>query len=369
MLPAVPPDIATQILPSQDLTILELLKFPLPIIRQESPHHPIHPQEFFSTQNPTTTDADTIRAAPVPPLPLLKQLESKAIDLQQVNSILCPHVPGLLGTWLPTWVLSFWIEAARIWPVKQEWISAEESLHAWKRSKKRTDQTMSLVNCVFDTFAHLSWTDNVKGFPAMPPMDILTTYTTKNWLKDEHENQMLHLLECQLTRTRNDEGVHIGNTFFVTKLLEIYRRPDRDDHYLNSANLSWLRNQGQEFGMGVLDKLATIVNVRQNHWVAVIVDFQSAQILYGDSLGSTINEELEEALTWWTFHHTAQYFPIQNLPITCQRDGYSCGLLAWNALATKLLPELHSLMDSGTVQDERLKVFLQVVARHDEKVR
>lgn len=222
MLPAVPPDIVIQILPSQDLTILGFLKFPLPIIQQESPQHQIQPQEFFLTLNPTTTDANTICATPVPPLPLLKQLES-TIDLQQVNSILCPHLPSLLGTQLPTWVLSFWIEAAHIWPVKKEWISAEESLDAWKRNKKWTDHTMSLVNHVFDTFACLSWTDKVKGFLAILSMDILTTYTTKDWLKDEHENQMLYLLECQLARTQNDEGVHIGNTFFITKLLEIYQ--------------------------------------------------------------------------------------------------------------------------------------------------
>ncbi|PPR06353.1 hypothetical protein CVT26_004627 [Gymnopilus dilepis] len=365
MSPAIPPEIQTQILPSQDLSILELLKFPLPII-QKSLRHQLQPQDFFSTLKPTTFEIDTIRAAPVLPLSLLKQLEA-SIDLQQVSSILCPHAPSLVGAQLPTWVLAFWIEAARIWPVKSEWILAEEKLDARKKNGKRTGQTIGLVTCVFDALASLSWADKVKGFPGLVDIDILATYTTNNWLKDEHENQMLQLLECELTRTRNDEGVRIADTFLITKLMEIYGRPDHNDHYLSAPNLAWLRNLGQELGNGVLDKLATIINIGQNHWVAVIVDFQCAEILHGDSLSGTIPAELEATLTWWTFHHTAQHFPIKKLPITQQRDGYSCGLLAWNALATRLLPDQHSLMDSMMVADERLKVLLQVIDRHHEK--
>ncbi|KAF8879417.1 hypothetical protein CPB84DRAFT_1632094, partial [Gymnopilus junonius] len=207
----------------------------------------------------------------------------------------------------------------------------------------------------------------VKGFPASVTTDTLAAYATKDWLKDEHENQMLYLLEHQLTRSQNNDGIHISNTFFFMKLMEIYHQPDHNEHYLNYANLAWLRNLGQELGTGVLDKLTSIVNIGENHWIAVVVDFQSAEILYGDSLGSTITEEFEETLTWWTFHHTAQHFPVKNLPIMHQRDGYSCSLLTWNALASKLLPEQYSLMDSGSVADKRLKVFLQIIEHHNEK--
>jgi hypothetical protein len=91
--------------------------------------------------------------------------------------------------------------------------------------------------------------------------------------------------------------------------------------------------------------------------------------MYGDSMGGTINEDVETALTWWIQQHTRRQFTKSYFPITCQCDGYSCGILAWNVLAVFLLPETYSLVDAGKVGDERLRMFLQISDRHNSKVR
>ncbi len=58
----------------------------------------------------------------------------------------------------------------------------------------------------------------------------------------------------------------------------------------------------------------------------------------GDSLGQTINAELQLALKWWTFAHFGVDFTVrEDLPITRQEDGYSCGLLAWQAVMAFVL--------------------------------
>ena len=93
-----------------------------------------------------------------------------------------------------------------------------------------------------------------------------------------------------------------------------------------------------------------------------------SQILYGDSLGGTITEEIETVLNWWVHYHTSQQFTTNWLPITRQRDGYSCGMMAWNAVATEVLPKNYMLMKSDSVADERLKMFLHVSERHNDKV-
>ena len=114
--------------------------------------------------------------------------------------------------------------------------------------------------------------------------------------------------------------------------------------------------------------LATIANVNRNHWIALILDFNEAKILYGDSLGGQISAELRDILGWWTYLHSGKNFSYAQLPTTQQEDGYSCGLLTWNALAAFLLKSI-ALMDPRHVVEERLKVLLRVVERHNDLVR
>jgi Ulp1 family protease len=242
------------------------------------------------------------------------------------------------------------MEIAYILPVKGKWVLAEEGIEDRRHNfKRQTNHTKGLITQVYNALASISWSDAIKGFPGTALTNCLAMYLTKDWLTDEHEDQMLCLLERELTRLgrRKDDKTHIANTFFITRLIEIYKDPNRTNHYATSEGLAWLRKKGQEFGTGVLEKLVTIANVGGNHWVAVEVDFECSKIIYGDSLGGKINQEIETALTWWIHQHTAKHFTTGLLPITQQKDDYSCGILAWNAIATKIIPENHSLMDNS----------------------
>jgi hypothetical protein len=73
--------------------------------------------------------------------------------------------------------------------------------------------------------------------------------------------------------------IHIANTFFITQLIEIYKVPNRTNHYATSEGLAWLHKKGQEFGTGVLEKLVTIANVGGNHWVVAEVDFKCSMVI------------------------------------------------------------------------------------------
>ena len=42
---------------------------------------------------------------------------------------------------------------------------------------------------------------------------------------------------------------------------------------------------------------ATIVNINDNNWVSIVVDFKALNILYGDSMGGAIDEDVEEIFT------------------------------------------------------------------------
>lgn len=366
--PEIPLNIQDVILPKKNISILDILNLSLPGIARESTNL-LRPQSFFSTQNVTTTDLRKIQQTPLPPLPVLEHL-LQATELRNAQSIVCQHVPGLTGLHFPPWIVTYWAEAARIGTVKNTWILAEEAMELQKKGKNQTKETKDLISRVYSALATVSWSATVQGFPGTVGVEYLAAYMTKNWLTDEHENQMLHLLGRELARSseHGSKGIYIADTFFIPTLIRVYEKPNRDDQYATTSSCNWLRRKGQEFGTGALDKLATIANVGGNHWVAVVIDFRLSQILYGDSLGGTITVEIETVLNWWAYHHTSEQFMTKRLPITRQRDGYSCGILAWNAVATEVLPKNYKLMKSDGVADERLKMFLRVLECHNDKV-
>jgi len=81
---------------------------------------------------------------------------------------------------------------------------------------------------------------------------------------------------------------------------------------------AWIQKKGQEISTGVYEMLATIANINQNHWVAVVLDFKESRIRYGKSMGGSIDEDLEVMLTWWSHQHTGRHFTTSYLPITWQ---------------------------------------------------
>jgi hypothetical protein len=70
-----------------------------------------------------------------------------------------------------------------------------------------------------------------------------------------------------------------------------------------------------------------------------------------------------KAIEWWTNFHTGCQFSRGSLKITNQEDGYSCGLLALNAIAHRANPKTYLLIDQTDVENERLRV-LKVIACH-----
>lgn len=357
----IPPEVQQKILPDESLSILDFLQFPLPAVARS----PINDcRKYLSSRLPTITSVDQIQTVPTPSLDVIKEL-ARSPDITLYRSILCPHAPGLLDEGLPMWIISYWMQIADIRPLKTRWAGAEQSLQALKNSKASTTNTKGLMIETYNALACTSWSGVIKGFPASITTDHLSHYLTKDWLTDEHENQMLYLLQQEAWRKRPSDGIEVVDTFFMEKLSEIYKE---EDNYATKSAYAWIRKIGQDLATGVQQTLVTIANINKNHWVAIVVDFERSKIRYADSMARTIHEDVERVLTWWINHHTGWHFTTSYLPITRQRDGHSCGVLAWNALAVHLFPETYSLPDAKAVGDERLKMFLQICNRHNEKV-
>ena len=356
----IPPKIRSKIIPNQDLTVLDIQKIPLPELAiTKSPLPPI--QIFLSHLTPNMTDITEIILLPTPSEALIKNL-LKCPEIGQSQSFVCEHLQGRMGLRVPLWTVGYWLEVLKIHSIKLLWVSAQRNLDLLQKEHLLTDNIMDLIKQVSSALSKLSWKNKIKGFPVDLPPEYLASYLTRKWLTDEHENQMLHLLQEELTLRNPESSTDITYTYFFQILSQLHR----DGTYDTDKGADWVRRKGVEFSTGVYDILATIVNLNDNHWVPIVVDFKASKFLYGDSMGGAIDENVEEILTWWTYHHTGITFTKTYLPITRQRDGFSCGLLAWNALATYLLPDIHSLIDASDVAKERLKMFLQVVEQHNE---
>ena len=172
---------------------------------------------------------------------------------------------------------------------------------------------------------------------------------------------MLELLQQDVIQEGFSKSIEIQLVWFLPLLRKGYQ--DQDE-FMTHTSYWWLRQQGQAFGTGAGEQLAFVGLVGGNHWVAVVIDFKEGTVYYGDSLGERISSALREILDWWIHLHTNGQFNHNNLPITLQQDGYSCGLLAWLSLVTFLLRGKYPLVDASKVAEEHLKVLICVVEMH-----
>jgi hypothetical protein len=109
-------------------------------------------------------------------------------------------------------------------------------------------------------------------------------------------------------------------------------------------------------------------NLNNEHWVALVLDFKNSCIRYGDSFDEDAPPKLMCAVEWWTYYHTGRHFTHAKLAITMQTDGFSCGLLAYNALAHNANPEKYPLINATAVDDVRLEILLAVTRQHSDNI-
>ena len=252
---------------------------------------------------------------------------------------------------------------------RSPWLKADDYLRHRQqfRRDKNAAASHSLIDEVYSNLTSLAWAGDVRGFSEHEPVHKLATYATHNWLSSVHENQMLDLLRTEIRLDRTRPRIVIKSTDFPHALQAAYEQRDTGD-YMDNRYFDHIRQTGVELGNGMVDELGYLMNLNGDHWVAIVLDFENSAILYGDSMGGKPGEDLRETLSWWTHYHSGRKFAYGELDVTRQQDGFSCGLLAWNALAHRSLPHKHQLIDAQEVDDARLKVLLKVVDRHNDQV-
>ncbi|TFK90196.1 hypothetical protein K466DRAFT_543888 [Polyporus arcularius HHB13444] len=253
----------------------------------------------------------------------------------------------------------------------QAWLRAEnwvvQRRKTWSPSVPKTNHL--IVNKVLTLLSLLPWSATLSGFSNHEPMETLTRYLSRAWLSDVHENQLLDILRTKLMRRVAGHVVELETTYLWRSLEAAFQGNDRD-RYRQHGAFSRLRGLGELLATGERHHLGLLVNRRNTHWVAIVVDFPKAEILFGDSLGHAPDPELMATMSWWLNCHTASPFSWRSLKITRQNDAHSCGVLSWNALAHYLLPDEYALagLSPHDTDGLRMQMLLEVGRRHLDTV-
>jgi hypothetical protein len=157
--------------------------------------------------------------------------------------------------------------------------------------------------------------------------------------------------------------VEIQNLSFFKDLQQAYEQRDTGQ-YDQSNHFACVRSIAQALKVGERDGLGTMVNIHDDHLVALTFDFKESPVCYGDSFSQPAVEEVTSVINWWMFHHTRREFGYQMMKVSAQKDGFLCGLLRTNGLGHFYLPEKYLLIEVAKVDAEHIWVLLRVVERH-----
>lgn len=363
----IPKDLLANLFPDENLCLTDFAKFPVPATASKT-LHPIPASRYLSTKEPNAGAKTTYTTLLCPPDSIAEELaKSIIIAGSKARSICCPHIPSARGTRYPLWIVRYWLEVPLLRLRRTPWAKADLSMQ--RRSHSRTEgfsHSVTLIDDVYRALASMPWSGIIQGFEEDEDISYLAKYATKDWLSTAHENQLLDLLRRDVIQHGLASSIEVETAYFGLKVIEAHKNRETYD---TSKSFKAPRALGQALASGERDKLAFIANEGEVHWFAVVIDFIQGEIWHGDSMGGRMSKEWREALEWWTWVHTGVNFAIKNMPVTIQDDGWSCGLLAWNALDHFIFGRLHPLIDASAVADERLRVLLRIIARHHDQVR
>ena len=287
----------------------------------------------------------------MPPPNILGALQDLIKD-PTVKSIQCPHEPGAGGKRFPTATVLYWTWVVAIREVQTCWQLAVNNLQA-RIDKKNLD----LLQATVRSLSYTPWLENVPLNEVVSTQK-LSTFLMTEWLADEHELLMLDLLKRDLEE-EGQGNIFVENTAFSLLLKAV--KADQQNYPIKK-HYQWLREKGEALAGGQKTHLATIVNIDDSHWVAVIINSQNKQIYFGDSFRRTIPNDLKQVFNWWLgYHMSCAPFSYQPLPVSTQSDTYSCGILCWDGLRSFLLKSKPELIDPTQALDEHIQIFLHLV--------
>jgi hypothetical protein len=247
------------------------------------------------------------------------------------------------------------------------WCTAVDQLHENLEKPSSSELAVVRAKAALQALDKLPWKGTVKGFRAGSSVENLAHLFTTDWLNTDHEDQMLELLAADLGLGIVGRGA-IQSTFFTLRLAQAYSNPEK---YQTDPQFNWLRRLGSQLATKEHQRLGGIVNVHDNHWIALTIDCKNNIVGYGDGFHQKAPATLCVHVDWWLFQHLGVKFKWKDIPVAKQIDPHSCGILAYHTLANWFDSKRFPLPEStaaASMADERIKFFLRIIERHERQV-
>ena len=375
----IPLDIEKQLLPSPKISLKALTDFSMPSQSKSSNQKSL--THFFSKEVPSPTSAAVtirLRRLPTPDPCTVRQLVefSRQAWLDGFTSVHYSHLQSAseTTTLFPLWVISYWNKVLDIKKISNKWLKSRDWITKQLRQNKSTECRL-LAEETSIMLTVLPWGEKKPDGVSEggDPIHVLSCYLGPNWLANAEQDEMLELMRVKLLEDPKAYArFRLQNTYFTEKLLNEF---DSKANYQTNKSSAWLRHLGDEVVQGNA-VLVTVVHLGKindtPHWVPLVVE--KGEIRYGDSFGTGIPERLQSAFIWWLRQHHIFDPSIQQLPVTTQTDGHSCGILADNALCHFVNPISSPLL--GNAESDVIKYRLRtfnlvaesILARVSDKI-
>ncbi|KAJ7917809.1 hypothetical protein B0H13DRAFT_2440292 [Mycena leptocephala] len=300
------------------------------------------PTDYLSELPPTITTFNVAEIV-VPPLVVVKALGRIILLDPEIKSIVLVHSPAHRGKddRYPPWLATIWSLMEGVREARTLWRTAVDQVKATIENSTTSDAAVERATAAIQALGMLPWDGIIKGFKAGGSIDALALWFTTDWLRTDHEDQMLELLASDLGLSDGSTSC-IQNTYFVKSLAHAYSNPEA---YRTDNRFGWLRRIGASFATKNRTRLGTIANKNENHWVTLAIDSEKKV-------------------------HLALVFKWTDIPVAKQNDPHSCGILSYFNLAHWFDSERFPLPEciSASMAEERIKMFLQIVGRHEKKM-
>ena len=331
-------------IPNDRLSVLDFMAANIPTVCQQTSSYIIPSGfSFFSAEKSSESFLRQMAVIMVPSKTIVADLMASATQkwLDGANSITIPGNP----LFYPLWMLQVWVELhLTVVPTRNSW---QKSIN-WLQHKELA-LFQEKVNSVYHSLSTLSWSSAREGLlSALPgkttfPKSTLAKYLSRDWLTDEHVDQMIYLVEREVKEILPHQKIHFLDTVLIRKLRQAYQLEIDAKEKYNPFDTTFLHKFGQSLSSD--SQLASIFHINGNHWIAVVINILTEEILYGDSVGSDPNLGVVNSIRWFISKHIPS-LPEDSLNdaiLPCVKqdvkfDWFNCGIYSYNALLHYFLP-------------------------------
>ncbi|RDB29959.1 hypothetical protein Hypma_014170 [Hypsizygus marmoreus] len=257
---------------------------------------------FFSKAEPTSGHGEILLRVKRLPLPDTKTIcalveLSRQAWLDGFKSVRYEHLSDAVQTSFPLWVITFWNEVLDVREIAAKWAACSD----WVLKQTKQTQFQKRGDLAQEAFLLLSvlpWgIKKPSGLSDALEVHTLWRFLGDHWLSCSQQNDLLKILRQKVASNPNLAARYrIKGVDLTPKVLAAFRA--KAENYQTSANYSWLRRLGADL---VLRKSTLLTTAHlgditsEPHWVGFAIDLAERAMLYGDSMGTPVPNDLYAA--------------------------------------------------------------------------